>query len=274
MQTLIVALVAALAHEINRAYCLALGDSSQLPWADAPQWQKDSAINGVTLFLANPDTTPEQAHENWLAHKLAEGWTYGEVKDEAAKTHPCCRPYAELPSEQRAKDYLFRASVLSAKAYTEALPAPEVKTVFVEVEKGGTNSLSGVAVTYTGRKGSYTEHLYGSGLRFDKGQTRVVPAALADKLLRHPDVFAPGEASAVAEDDTAAVLATSQRQEDEQQQEQHHLQDLRDKLLQMNKNELLQFATTHYRQTLNSKARVDDLRQQVIGLVDQYGISQ
>jgi hypothetical protein len=35
------------AHEANRAYCLALGDETQAPWHDAPDWQKESAIEGV-----------------------------------------------------------------------------------------------------------------------------------------------------------------------------------------------------------------------------------
>ena len=34
------------ATEINRAYCAALGDTSQLPWDQAPEWQRQSAING------------------------------------------------------------------------------------------------------------------------------------------------------------------------------------------------------------------------------------
>src|SRR5438105_262770 len=30
------------AHEVNRAYCLALGDASQVAWEDAPEWQRSS----------------------------------------------------------------------------------------------------------------------------------------------------------------------------------------------------------------------------------------
>lgn len=102
---------AELAHEINRAYCKALGDTSQPAWADAPDWQKDSVRAGVRHKLDNPAATPEQSHESWLRMKEAEGWTYGAVKDPDAKTHPCFVPYAELPPEQRAKDYLFLAAV-------------------------------------------------------------------------------------------------------------------------------------------------------------------
>lgn len=105
--------LAELAHEVNRAYCAALGDHSQLAWADAPAWQKDSAVNGVKYTLSHPDGSPSDSHESWLAQKRAEGWTYGPVKDPAKKEHPCFVAYEELPVEQRAKDYLFRAIVLT-----------------------------------------------------------------------------------------------------------------------------------------------------------------
>lgn len=105
--------VARVAHEINRAYCEALGDHSQPTWADAPQWQRDSAINGVRFHRANPNAKPSHSHESWLAEKAAAGWKYGPVKDAARKEHPCFVPYEDLPPEQKAKDYLFRQVVHS-----------------------------------------------------------------------------------------------------------------------------------------------------------------
>lgn len=97
------------AHEVNRAYCLALGDTSQLPWDDAPAWQKASALKGVDGAIAG--NTPEQSHESWLEEKRTTGWTWGPVKDPEKKQHPCFLPYAELPPEQRAKDALFVGTV-------------------------------------------------------------------------------------------------------------------------------------------------------------------
>lgn len=108
--------IARVAHEVNRGYCLALGDTSQPAWDDAPDWQKDSARAGVRQIVVNPNTTPEQSHEGWLAQKEADGWHYGTVKDPVLKTHPCFVPYHELPAEQRAKDYLFGAVVRSMTA--------------------------------------------------------------------------------------------------------------------------------------------------------------
>lgn len=107
-------MIAKLAHETNRAYCMFLGDMSQPTWEDAPEWQRDSAMNGVRFHRGNPDARPEDSHESWMAEKVADGWVYGEVKDPEAKTHPCIKPYDELPEAQRLKDHLFLAIVRTA----------------------------------------------------------------------------------------------------------------------------------------------------------------
>jgi len=106
--------IAKIAHEVNRAYCQALGDNSQPPWAKATAWQKDSAILGVKLHLANPDLGPEASHDAWLHQKETDGWTYGPTKDPIKKIHPCMVPFDQLPTEQKAKDYIFAAVVKSA----------------------------------------------------------------------------------------------------------------------------------------------------------------
>lgn len=95
------------AHEANRVLCLALGDTSQPKWDDAPDWQKLSAMQGVQLILDHPETTPEQSHESWLKVKEDTGWKYGPVKDPEKKEHPCFIPYGELPANQRLKDEMF-----------------------------------------------------------------------------------------------------------------------------------------------------------------------
>lgn len=102
--------IAALAHAVNKAYCESIGDNSQLSWGEAPKWQRDSAIAGVTSHMES-DLTPEQSHELWLTHKERDGWKYGPVKDAEKKEHPCFIPYCQLPAEQKTKDYLFLAVV-------------------------------------------------------------------------------------------------------------------------------------------------------------------
>lgn len=103
--------VAAVAHEANRAYCRALGDYSQPEWAAAPEWQRDSAIQGVRFHRANPDAGDAASHENWMKQKREDGWIYGPIKDPAKKEHPCMVAFDLLPVEQQRKDALFRAIV-------------------------------------------------------------------------------------------------------------------------------------------------------------------
>lgn len=103
--------LAELCHETNRRYCLGLGDASQAPWAEAPDWQRQSALNGVTHHLttirAGRLPQPAESHESWLKEKLDTGWRYGLVKNPETKEHPCCVPFHELPLQQRVKDVLF-----------------------------------------------------------------------------------------------------------------------------------------------------------------------
>lgn len=42
-------------------------------------------------------------HEVWSANRHADGWSYGPVRNDEKKQHPCMVPYDELP--EREKDY-------------------------------------------------------------------------------------------------------------------------------------------------------------------------
>lgn len=101
--------VAIVCHEANRAYCASLGDFSQLSWDAAPEWQKESALDGVRKIASGGVTRPGQSHASWMAHKIADGWTHGPVKDAGKKQHPSLVPYAELPLSEQLKDYVFVA---------------------------------------------------------------------------------------------------------------------------------------------------------------------
>lgn len=96
---------------MNKSYCASIGDLSQPTWADAPEWQKESARAGVLMVLSNPDTTPEQSHISWMKMKEEEGWVYGPEKIPELKVHPCMVAYDALPAEQRLKDLLYITTV-------------------------------------------------------------------------------------------------------------------------------------------------------------------
>lgn len=117
---------ARICHEANRAFCEYIGDKSQPPWAEAPPWQRQSAINGVSFHILHPEAGDSASHDNWMAEKLAAGWVYGRVKDPDASppTHPCLVPFEELPAEQQFKDRLFRTIVHAALQEPDAFAEP------------------------------------------------------------------------------------------------------------------------------------------------------
>lgn len=283
-----VLVIAQVAHEINRAYCASLGDNSQPEWGRAPEWQQQSAMAGVEMHLANPDATPEQSHESWLAQKVADGWVYGEVKDAAAKQHPCCVPYEDLPPEQKAKDYLFRAVVHNLKDIVTVDELEKVKAVAAAVAPAGEINKPGtVAVQYVGRRPEWTDTIYKTGLYFVADQVRRVPYELARKLLRHADLFARYEEeqepqdeqgndedgdTTPPDDDTEALLAQAKAKEDGKRDELTKIQELHDQIERMDaKASLLEFAKVNYKHELKQRDTIAALRQQCRDLVDRFG---
>ena len=63
--------------------------------------------SGVALdeeLLRLTERIAENVHEVWAAARLAEGWTYGETRDDEAKRTPCLVPYDELPEIEKEYD--------------------------------------------------------------------------------------------------------------------------------------------------------------------------
>lgn len=274
-----VLVIARVAHEINRAYCASLGDTSQPAWEDAPEWQQQSAIAGVEMHLANPDATPEQSHESWLAQKVAAGWVYGEVKDAEKKEHPCCRPYDELPAEQKSKDYLFRSVVHMLKDIPDEMVQPAAAVAAVAPLAAEVVPVGLIPVKYIGRRPEWHDRVYGTGLYFSTEQTRKLPPEIARRLLRHIDLFEKAEAPVVEaatdpvsqDDDTAKLLEQGKQEQQDQHAVQTQLQDLYDQVEQMGKDSLIEFASTKYRQQLSKRDSVATLRSQVRQFIDQFG---
>lgn len=104
--------IAHVCHEANRAIQEITGDPQPSPiWDEAPDWQRDSAIEGVVKAVDG--ATPEMLHASWSESKIKDGWVYGRTKNPVAKTHPCLVHYEQLPLEQKVKDYVFNAIVLT-----------------------------------------------------------------------------------------------------------------------------------------------------------------
>lgn len=108
--------IAKVCHEVNREWCAYNGDMSQPSWEDAPEWQRDSAFNGVKFHAENPDAGDSASHDSWMREKVEAGWVHGSIKDPniVPPTHPCIVPFEELPRDQQFKDRLFRTIVHAA----------------------------------------------------------------------------------------------------------------------------------------------------------------
>lgn len=46
----------------------------------------------------------KNVHEAWAAGRLKDGWTYGEVRNDAEMKHPCLVPYEELTETEKEYD--------------------------------------------------------------------------------------------------------------------------------------------------------------------------
>ena len=55
-------------------------------------------------LVALTEQIAENVHDVWAAGRIAEGWTYGEVKDVEKKKTPLLVPYKELPESEKAYD--------------------------------------------------------------------------------------------------------------------------------------------------------------------------
>lgn len=282
-----IALIATIAHGINLAYSASLGDHSHSPWEETPEELKKSIEYGVKMHLENPETTPEQSHESWLAQKEIDGWVYGEVKDLENKTHPCILPYDQLPAEQKTKDYLFKAVVTLLRDLPDpddvsALNGELVKLQLqvaahkAKPQSAGAAPAAGVTIVYQGAKEQYQDNLYGTKLVFNRGVARTVPSNYAKQFLSHPEFQeAEAEQTAVSEvqDDTAAILA---QQADKQKQEQEHQDRIFNEVESIKqfgtKKAVTDYIEAKYGEKVNPNSfKLDELKDKAVEKVRQFG---
>jgi hypothetical protein len=284
--------IAMIAHAVNVAYSLSLGDDSHKPWDEAPDFQKESAIAGVEFNLAHPDAGPEANHESWMAKKLEEGWTLGEEKDEEAKTHPCLVPFEDLPEEQQAKDYIFHAVVhavngLKGEYITVEEAEQRVKDAVAEVAAVAAKTQAPAAqadepqlgitvqIEYIGKRESYRDPLYETGM-WVKGQKKNVPVPTAMSMLRHPDVFV--QAAKVAVSQAAAPVETVTPppvdKKDESKALEERMQDYRDQVSRMDLPQVRQFVEINFAgKKLHHNIGLEKARIEATKLIDQYGVA-
>lgn len=107
--------VARIAHEVNRA--VQKYEQEVLERTNVginASWEEFSGKQGTISAIISSigdEKTPEERHEAWLKAKKEEGYSFGKVKDEVKKEHPCFLPYEQLDDVSKLKDYLFNAVV-------------------------------------------------------------------------------------------------------------------------------------------------------------------
>lgn len=50
------------------------------------------------------ESLAENVHDTWAKGRMDDGWTYGPVRDDVQKHHPCLVPYNELPESEKEYD--------------------------------------------------------------------------------------------------------------------------------------------------------------------------
>ncbi len=134
-----------------------------------------------------------------------------------------------------------------------------------------------IGVTYTGNEDPFVDRIYRSRLTFEHGQTRELPPELAAKFLQHADVFqAAGEAKAKkpakAKDDTQEQLEAAEKAEGERREQENTRFEVHQQIDKMDKAAMRDFAKTNFKVDFPGALGEAKMREQVKGLVDQYGM--
>ena len=88
----------------NVSYQLEQKQLSPLTKNYIPQPIDTTAIELPKELMNLAEQMAKNVHEVWAAGRMADGWTYGEVRDDVHKTHPCLVPYEELPESEKEYD--------------------------------------------------------------------------------------------------------------------------------------------------------------------------
>lgn len=75
----------------------------------------DAELSDKILELS--EKLARHVHNTWMAGRIADGWVWGEERNDELKTHPCIVPYEELSEEE--KDYDRRTSQETLKFIIE-----------------------------------------------------------------------------------------------------------------------------------------------------------
>jgi len=98
MRENLVDMISRVASAAEKEYCAVIGKEYE-------DWQDEFIRQKVYYFLGHPDLRASEAHDEWVAQKIREGWRYSDVPSDFSS--PMITEYDNLPIERRRSDYLF-----------------------------------------------------------------------------------------------------------------------------------------------------------------------
>ena len=78
---------------------MVMKDKTYIP---RPADTKDVLLSDELMGLT--EEMARNVHDVWSAGRIADGWTWGPVRDDAKKEHPCLVPYEELQESEKEYD--------------------------------------------------------------------------------------------------------------------------------------------------------------------------
>jgi ryanodine receptor 2 len=79
-----------------------------------PQPIKTAHVQLPDFLEALTERLAENAHDLWAKQRLADGWTWGQERNDKDKKHPCLVAYAQLPESEKTYDRQTAMETLKA----------------------------------------------------------------------------------------------------------------------------------------------------------------
>lgn len=69
-----------------------------------PQPVDTASVELPSELMPLTEQMARNVHEVWAQTRISQGWSYGPVRDDERKQHPCLVPYEDLPESEKVYD--------------------------------------------------------------------------------------------------------------------------------------------------------------------------
>ena len=92
-------------RDSNRAFAYGIGEKMRaIDCIVVPKTLVELQDSALIFSSDELERLARQEHERWMRDRIADGWSYGEVRDDEGKLHPSLIDYDELSEDEREKD--------------------------------------------------------------------------------------------------------------------------------------------------------------------------